>query len=72
MSDFNASKLAYSDWPGVVSLTGVSTYSNRKVLPALVPQLSYNSLNINQGGDASLAFESLYYELDKTNQERLT
>jgi len=48
------------------------SYSIKKVLPALVPKLSYKELNIAQGGDASLAFESLYNETDKTriNQTR--
>lgn len=48
------------------------SYFIKKVLPALVPQLSYKGLNIAQGGDASLAFENLYNETDKTiiNQTR--
>lgn len=46
------------------------SYSIKKVLPALVPQLSYTDLNINQGGDASMAFESLYNETDKSNIEQ--
>lgn len=48
------------------------SYSIKKVLPALVPELSYKDLNIAQGGDASLAFESLYNETHQTkiNQTR--
>ena len=44
------------------------SYSIKKVLPALVPELSYKDLNIAQGGDASLAFENLY---NKTNQNNI-
>ncbi len=42
------------------------SYSIKKVLPALVPELSYADLNINQGGNASMAFESLYNETDES------
>jgi hypothetical protein len=53
------------------------SYSIKKVLPALVPNLSYKGLNIAQGGDASLAFESLYTEtdqskIDQTRKDLLT
>ncbi|MBU1013900.1 MAG: DUF2779 domain-containing protein [Bacteroidetes bacterium] len=41
------------------------SYSIKKVLPALVPELSYKNLNINEGGSASIAFESLYNETDE-------
>jgi len=41
------------------------SYSIKSVLPALVPGFSYADLEINQGGDASLAFENL---LNETNQ----
>lgn len=41
------------------------SYSIKAVLPALVPDLSYNSLEISDGGTASRAFESLYYENDE-------
>lgn len=44
------------------------SYSIKNVLPALVPELNYNSLPINEGGLASLTFESLYNE---TNIELL-
>ena len=40
------------------------SYSIKNVLPALVPDLSYKEMNINEGGAASLAFESLYTETD--------
>lgn len=40
------------------------SYSIKSVLPALVPNLSYAELNIADGGTASAAFESLYYEED--------
>ena len=38
------------------------SYSIKYVLPALIPELSYENLEINEGGLASVAFESLYYE----------
>ena len=40
------------------------SYSIKSVLPALVPKLSYNGMNIADGGTASAAFESLYFEQD--------
>jgi len=40
------------------------SYSIKYVLPALIPDLSYKDLGINEGGLASIAFESLYYETD--------
>ena len=40
------------------------SYSIKYVLPALSPDLSYENLEINEGGLASIAFESLYYETD--------
>jgi hypothetical protein len=40
------------------------SYSIKYVLPALVPELNYDNLEINEGGLASIAFESLYYETD--------
>lgn len=40
------------------------SYSIKYVLPALIPELSYKDLVINEGGLASVAFESLYYETD--------
>lgn len=41
-----------------------SSYSIKKVLPALVPELSYDTLAITNGGDASAAFFNLREELD--------
>ncbi len=48
------------------------SYSIKYVLPALVPELNYDDLIINEGGLASIAFESLYYETDfiKINEIR--
>lgn len=40
------------------------SYSIKYVLPALIPELSYKDLEINEGGLASIAFESLFYETD--------
>ena len=40
------------------------SYSIKSVLPALVPELSYKGMEIADGGTASTAFESLYYEED--------
>ena len=37
-------------------------YSIKDVLPALVPELKYDDLPINNGGDASLSFEQMIYE----------
>lgn len=40
------------------------SYSIKSVLPALVPELSYDDLEINDGGLASVAYESLQTETD--------
>ncbi|MDR3609786.1 MAG: DUF2779 domain-containing protein [Ignavibacteriaceae bacterium] len=40
------------------------SYSIKSVLPALVPELSYEGMEIADGGTASAAFESLYHEKD--------
>ncbi len=40
------------------------SYSIKAVLPSLVPELSYDELEINEGGLASIAFESLWIETD--------
>ncbi len=40
------------------------SYSLKTVLPALVADLSYSDLNIQEGGTASLTYESLYYDTD--------
>jgi len=42
----------------------LGSYSIKSVLPALVPELSYEGMEIADGGTASAAFESLYYEED--------
>jgi hypothetical protein len=41
------------------------SYSIKKVLPALVPELSYNDLEISEGGTASLTYMSLYEDTDQ-------
>lgn len=43
------------------------SYSIKKVLPALVPELSYNDLEIHEGGTASLTYVSLYEDTDPIN-----
>jgi len=40
------------------------SYSIKAVLPALFPDLSYDELEINEGGLASIAYESLQTETD--------
>jgi len=40
------------------------SYSIKAVLPSLVPELSYDELEINEGGLASITFESLQTEAD--------
>ena len=40
------------------------SYSIKAVLPALVPELSYDELEINEGSLASIAYESLQTETD--------
>jgi hypothetical protein len=40
------------------------SYSIKAVLPALVPDLNYDKLEINEGGLASIAYESLQTETD--------
>ena len=40
------------------------SYSIKVVLPALVPELSYDELEINDGGLASIAYENLQTETD--------
>ena len=42
----------------------MGSYSIKAVLPALVPELSYDKLEINEGGLASIAYESLQTETD--------
>jgi hypothetical protein len=45
------------------------SYSIKAVLPALVPELSYDNLPISEGGDASLAYEQLIYDLNADKEE---
>jgi hypothetical protein len=40
------------------------SYSLKAVLPSLVPDLSYNDLEIQEGGNASLTYNSLYTDPD--------
>ncbi|MBW6461211.1 MAG: DUF2779 domain-containing protein [Bacteroidales bacterium] len=40
------------------------SYSLKAVLPAIVPDLSYSDLEIQEGGSASLTYESLYDDPD--------
>lgn len=47
------------------------SYSIKKVLPALVPELSYSELNISDGSSASVAFEGLIEETDMFKVEEL-
>jgi hypothetical protein len=45
------------------------SYSIKKVLPALVPELSYQGLAISEGGDASLAFERMVFDRKSDHSE---
>ncbi len=47
------------------------SYSIKSVLPALVPGLSYDELEIQEGGSASTAFENLFYESDFIKAEQI-
>ncbi len=47
------------------------SYSIKAVLPALVPEMSYSTLEIGEGGTASRAFESLYFEEDGTRKNEI-
>jgi hypothetical protein len=40
------------------------SYSIKNVLPALVPELNYENLEINAGGLASTAYDRLAFETD--------
>jgi hypothetical protein len=40
------------------------SYSIKAVLPACIPEMSYDELEIKEGGSASHEFENLYYETD--------
>jgi hypothetical protein len=45
------------------------SYSIKSVLPALIPELSYDNLGITGGFDASLAFEQMIYDLTANHEE---
>jgi len=47
------------------------SYSIKSVLPSLVPELGYEGMEIADGGTASAAFESLYYEEDFVKVEEI-
>lgn len=47
------------------------SYSIKQVLPALVPELSYNDLEIGEGGTAMAAFEGLLKIGDKKEREKI-
>lgn len=47
------------------------SYSIKAVLPALVSDLSYDDLEIADGGTASRAFESLYFEKDEKRKKEI-
>jgi predicted DNA-binding protein YlxM (UPF0122 family) len=49
----------------------MGSYSIKKVLPALVPEFSYENLEINKGDLASIAFERLYSEIDISITEKI-
>jgi hypothetical protein len=46
-------------------------HSLKAVLPALVPDLSYDELEIADGANASRAFESLYFEKDEIRKKEI-
>lgn len=47
------------------------SYSIKKVLPALVPELSYKTLNIQEGGTASSTYANLHLEKDPSKIEQI-
>lgn len=47
------------------------SYSIKYVLPALVPELSYDSLTIGNGGDASAAFYNLKHMEDESEKQAI-
>jgi hypothetical protein len=47
------------------------SYSIKSVLPALVPELSYEGMEIADGGTASAAFERLYFEEDTSKVKEI-
>jgi len=48
------------------------SYSIKYVLPALVPELSYNDLDIKEGGTASNTFLSMVNETFESDVEKIT
>jgi hypothetical protein len=55
-------------WYYTPSMNG--SYSIKQVLPALVPELSYEDLDIGEGGAAMAAFESLLKLTDDTEKSK--
>jgi len=47
------------------------SYSIKAVLPALVPDMSYDDMPIADGGAAMRAFEELWYETDEERREEI-
>jgi len=47
------------------------SYSIKVVLPALVPELNYANMEINQGGQASSTYATLYLIEDKKEREKI-
>jgi predicted RecB family nuclease len=47
------------------------SYSLKSVLPALVPEMSYEGLEVANGQDAGLAWQVMLRTSDKTERERL-
>jgi hypothetical protein len=45
------------------------SYSLKSVVPAIVPELSYKTLGIRDGGSASIAYEQLFHEKSSINTE---
>lgn len=46
------------------------SYSLKYVLPALINDISYDDLEIREGGPASLTYDSLYYDIDSESITR--
>ena len=46
------------------------SYSIKAVLPALVPELSYDGLQVADGGTASITYEQLLEETDMIKTDR--
>jgi hypothetical protein len=49
----------------------MGSYSIKNVLPALVPDLSYDGMPVADGGMAMIAYESLLYETDQEKIESI-